>query len=281
MSFLRQLGWELFRMFARRRTYIGFGVFVLVEMLMLFLFTRTGVRQGISRWIEEVAGGLDTYFSGLTLAFLIIAFTIFLLAAPFLSLVAGDIVAKETEDGNLRLLLSRPVSRFRLLAIKYVACQIYALALFAFVGITALLVGIYERGAGGGFVVWSPEMPRVTIFDWNEGLARYFGSLPGFVLAFLPVTSFAFALSCLRIKPAAATIVTLAWLLADFILEKIPFFEDYRHWFMTPRMNNWLYLYYQEIPWPAVTETAAQLVGIGLTAFVIGWVAFEQRDIKT
>ena len=31
--FFSQLGWELFRLFARKRTYIGFGVFLAVEML--------------------------------------------------------------------------------------------------------------------------------------------------------------------------------------------------------------------------------------------------------
>ena len=38
--FLRQLGWELFRLFARRRTYIGFGLFLAVEVLFYFLWTR-------------------------------------------------------------------------------------------------------------------------------------------------------------------------------------------------------------------------------------------------
>ena len=38
--FFQQLYWELFRLFARRRTYIGFGVFLAVEILFYFLWTR-------------------------------------------------------------------------------------------------------------------------------------------------------------------------------------------------------------------------------------------------
>ena len=37
--FFRQLGWELFRLFARKRTYIGFGVFLAVELLFFYFFS--------------------------------------------------------------------------------------------------------------------------------------------------------------------------------------------------------------------------------------------------
>lgn len=281
--FFSQLGWELFRMFARKRTYIGFGVFLAVETLFYVLWTRENAERGMARWIENVAGGFEHYFSALTLAFLIVVFTMLVLGVVFVSLVTGDIVAKETEDGNLRLLLARPVSRFRLLAVKFLACQAYAAALFWFVGASAFGVGLLERGWGGGMFVWAPELPRVSIFEWNEGLARYLLVIAAFSLVYLPVTGIAFFLSCLKIKPAAATIVTVALVLADRILSKIPLpvFQDYQHWFITSRMDSWFLLLYQDIPWPRVLEAWIWLAGFGLTGFILGWVAFERRDVKS
>jgi ABC-2 type transport system permease protein len=284
IEFFRLLKWELFRMFARPRTYIGFAVFLVVEGLVLFLFTRPGVQRGMKDWIENVAGGFDTYFSGLTLGFILVGGTVFLLGAPFLSLVSGDIVAKESEDGNLRLILARPVSRLKLLMVKYIACQIYALSLFLFIATSALTVGVIERGWGGGYVIWTPEMARVSIFDWNEGLGRFY-LMPFFlVISYLPLTSFAFMLSCMRIKPAAATIITLAVVMADFVLANFPLFplfKEYRDWFVTPRMQMWVYSQFQDIPWLKVMENWAWLIGIGLTGFILGWVNFERRDIKS
>ena len=281
--FLRQLGWELFRMFARKRTYIGFGVFLAVEILIFVLLTLDRAEQGMQQWIERVAGGFEHYFSALTLAFLIVAFTMLILGAVFVALVTGDIVAKETEDGNLRLLLARPVSRFRLLAIKFLACQLYALVLFWFVGLTAFGVGLIERGWGGGMFVWTPELPRVSIFEWGEGMKRYFMAISAFLIAYLPITGIAFFLSCLKIKPAAATIVTIAYILADSILSAIPLpiFQDYQHFFITPKMKSWSLLLYQDIPWPRVFESWAWLIGFGLTGFILGWVIFERRDVKS
>jgi ABC-2 type transport system permease protein len=72
-------------------------------------------------------------------------FSVFLLGALFLSLVAGDIVAKEGEDGHMRLLLARPVSRFRLLLLKYLTCTGYALFLIQFLAWTAFLLGLAAR----------------------------------------------------------------------------------------------------------------------------------------
>jgi len=281
--FFQQLYWELFRLFARRRTYIGFGVFLSVEILFYFLWTREKSEANMATFISRIAGGFDEYFSALTLAFLIVVFTMLLLGTVFVALIAGDILAKETEDGNLRLILARPVSRLRLLVIKFLSCQIYTSVLFLFVGASALAVGLLERGWGGGMLVWTPELPRVTLFEWNEGLARYFLAIFGFSLIYLPVTGMAFMLGCFKIKPAAATILTVAFFVADRVLSSIPLpaFDPYREYFVPSRMSAWLYLLYQDIPWARFLEAAAWLGGFGATGFLIGWIAFERRDVKS
>ncbi|NNE91923.1 MAG: ABC transporter permease subunit [Verrucomicrobiales bacterium] len=283
--FFAQLGWELFRMFARKRTYIGFGIFLAVELLFWRMLTLEKAKEGMIQFTERLAGA-ESYFSGITIAFLMVFFTVMLLGATFVALVSGDIVAKETEDGNLRLLLARPISRLRLLAIKFLACQIYTTVLFWFVGLTALIVGILERGWGGGFFAWDPRffaLQPLGIYDWWEGIRRYFAAITGFSLLFLPITGIAFMLGCFKIKPAAATIITIAFITADFIFASIPLeaFEPYQHLFITSRMEAWLLILQQEIPWAKLVESAIWLVGIGLTGFIIGWVVFERRDVKS
>lgn len=281
--FFQQLYWELFRLFARRRTYIGFGVFLSVEILFYFLWTREKSEANMATFISRIAGGFDEYFSALTLAFLIVVFTMLLLGTVFVALIAGDILAKETEDGNLRLILARPVSRLRLLLIKFLSCQIYTSVLFLFVGASALAVGLFERGWGGGMLVWTPDLPRVSLFEWNEGFVRYFIAIFGFSLIYLPVTGMAFMLGCFKIKPAAATILTVAFFVADRVLSSIPLpaFDPYREYFVTSRMSAWLYLLYQDIPWARFLEASAWLGGFGATGFLIGWIAFERRDVKS
>lgn len=281
--FCQQLGWELYRLFARRRTYIGFGIFLLVEIVFYLIWTRGGGARQLERMIERFAGGLDEYLSGLTLAFLMVAFTMLLLGVIFVSLIAGDILAKESEDGNLRLLLVRPISRFRLLLLKFLSCQIYTTTLFLFVAASSLFVGCLGQGWGGKMLVAAPDLPKVSLFDWWEGMGRYFFAILGFSVVYLPVIGIAFLLGSLRVKPAAATIVTIAILIADRIMGKMPLeaFDPYRDYFITSRMDAWYLLLYQEIPWARFLEQSAWLLGIGLTGFVVGWLVFERRDIKS
>ena len=61
-----------------------------------------------------------------------------LLMPLYAALVGGDMVAKEAEDGTLRMILSRPISRFRLLFVKWLAGVIFAALLVVVLGGTAL-----------------------------------------------------------------------------------------------------------------------------------------------
>ena len=278
--FYRQLSGELWKLFARKRTYIGFGVFLAVELAVLLLFQIPKVQRSYGALIERAGYGFEQYFSGLTLAFLILIWTISLLGGLYLALVAGDVVAKEVEDGTMRMTLCRPVGRVRLLAIKYLACALYTFALIFFIGLTALAAGIARQGYGGLFV-WAPLEGVFALYERGPGLARYLGALPLMGLSLLAVTSLGFALSCFNMKPAAATIVTLSYVTVDFIFRQIPYFESIKHWFLTTHMATWTNIFREHIPWPQIAEDYAYLLAVDLTLVVIAMVNFQQRDFKS
>ncbi|MFZ4774530.1 MAG: ABC transporter permease, partial [Terrimicrobiaceae bacterium] len=147
MLFLHQFSGELLKLFARKRTYIGFGAFLGVELLLIFLLNLDRVRRGVARVIEEVGYPAEAYLSGLTLAFLVLLSSVFLLGSLYLALIAGDVMGKEVEDGTLRMMLCRPVSRTRILVLKLGAVVVYSLVLTWFVAITALALGLLHSGA--------------------------------------------------------------------------------------------------------------------------------------
>src|SRR5215210_110946 len=132
--FFVQLAGELRKLFARKRTYIGFGAFLLVEIAILFLQNLPKPKASFRRLIEQNGYLFEQYFSGLTLAQLVLMWTTLLLGALFLALVGGDVVAKEVEEGTLRMMLCRPVSRLRIGLLKYSASLIYTFALIGFIG---------------------------------------------------------------------------------------------------------------------------------------------------
>lgn len=225
MLFLFQLQSELIKLFARKRTYIGFGAFLLVEGLVLFMVNLPGPRNHFRRMIEQNGYGFDQYFSGLTIALLMVMWTTFLIGALYLALVAGDVVSKEVEEGTLRMMLCRPISRGRIIALKYVSCVIYTFVLIFFIGGTALLVGISYKGFGGLFA-FDPLEKIFALYEPVPGLERFLCALPLLALSLTSVTSLGFMLSCFDMKPAAATIVTLSIIFLDSIFRNVPYLRE-------------------------------------------------------
>lgn len=279
--FLRQLGGELVKMFARKRTYVGFGAFLALEAGLVWVLNTPPAVRHFERLVEGAGSAFSSYWSMLTLGFLIINWTVFLLGGIYLSLVMGDIVAKETEEGSLRLLLSRPVSRLRLLTLKYAAGTVYTFALIFFIGVTALAAAALNRGWQGGLFVWGPEQGVFELHSFGEGLRRYGLSLPLLGLSTLTVSSLAFMFSCFKIKPATAAILTVTVTIVDLILLMLPFATGYRAYSLMNHMAVYVKFFAQPVPWPELIGGYAFLLGLDATCFIIGWWAFQRRDFKS
>ena len=58
--FFRQLRGELWKLFARKRTYIGFGAFLALEIVILIIFQLPKVQGSWKRLIERAGFGLQT-----------------------------------------------------------------------------------------------------------------------------------------------------------------------------------------------------------------------------
>lgn len=278
--FLLQLRGELWKLFARKRTYMGFGVFLGVETLILILWQLPRGQRAMRRMIEHSGGIFEQYFSGLTVAMIMLSISVFLLGGLYLGLVGGDLVAKEVEDGTMRMTLCRPVSRVRVLLVKYTTCVIYTFALVIFIGLTALAAATSVRG-GGGLFLMIPEEGLIIFYDAGPGFARYLGALPCFALSLLTISTFAFQLSCWNMKPAAATISAITLFFIDWIFHLVPYFETYRPWMMTTRMSTWLNVFHSPIPWPRMVEDYAYLIGLDATFLIVGAVVFSSRDFKS
>ena len=282
MIFFEQLRGELRKLFARPRTWMGYGAFFLMEILILVVFKLDRTQRYYNRILSQNGMDFENFYSSLTVTFQIMLFSMFLLGSIYFALVAGDIVAKENEDGNLRLVFARPVSRLRLLLVKYTAVCLYTFTFVFFVGISGYAMAVAAVGWEGGLFVMEPKMKVFAAYpQWWEGASRLALSAAGIGLSMITLSSMAFMFSCFKIKPAAATIITLTILFVDMILQNFPFFKPYENWFITWRMSAWVFLVEQSISWPKIIESYALLAGINITFFIIGWLAFQTRDFKT
>ncbi|MGE3311258.1 MAG: ABC transporter permease [Limisphaerales bacterium] len=270
---------ELWKLLGKRRTYIGFGMLLMAQVAVTIVFRFTGASRAAVRALESNGYEAASYLSALTVAVVMLFPIAYLLMPLYVALVGGDMVAKEAEDGTLRMILARPVSRARILVVKWVAGCVFSLVLVGMLGLSGLGVASLFFPQGGLFVFLPGEI--FTVLEPGPGLGRYFAAHAVLCLKAVTVLSLGFLFSCMNVKPAAATILALSVLFANAILIQIPFFREIQHWFLTYHLNLWQTLFAQPIPWWRVAESSCLLLGFNASFLILGLVIFQARDIKT
>jgi len=277
--FYHHLKNELWKLFGKKRTYIGFGAFLLAQNAMLLLFRFTPVKRDMERMLAGNGYLAGDFVSALTVAVIMLIPQVTLLMPLYAALVGGDMVAKEAEDGTLRMILSRPISRLRLLAMKYVAGIVFAAALVLVLGATALISARIWFPWKGMFVIWPGGLFNVLSAD--EGLKLYICSHLSMAVNASVIVGLAFMFSCFNMKPAAATILALSFLFVNLVMDGIPFFDRYQDFLMTHHFGSWLLIYSNPTPWAQMAESLCILLAFNVTTFLVGAAAFQVRDIKS
>jgi ABC-2 type transport system permease protein len=192
-------------------------------------------------------------------------------------------VAKEAEDGTLRMILSRPISRFRLLFIKWVTGVIFATILVISLGVMALLFASFWFEWKGMFVFipMPGGSPIFNVLDATDGLKFY--ALAHVMLAVNACTmlSLSFMFSCFNMKPAAATVLAMSFLLLSLVMEAMPFFEEWKELALTHHFRAWVLVFTKPMQLAQMAEALCVLAAVNVTAFIIGTTHFHMRDIKS
>src|SRR5215475_13490722 len=124
----------------RLRTYIAFGVVVVIPVIMtIALKLNPPDNEG-----GQNGGGLlflASRFSGLVMPAAALALMSAFLLIIIVAIFGGDAMASDASCGNLRFVLMRPVGRVKLLLAKLTVATVVSWAAVATVAVVALVVG--------------------------------------------------------------------------------------------------------------------------------------------
>src|SRR6185436_9076089 len=139
---------ELFKIFKRPRTYIAFAAIAIIIILIQLAFWLDGetyIRFMLQPILStfEIEGKI---VNGYTVCFIVLQ-TLLLHVPLLVALVGGDMIAGEANMGTLRLLVSKPISRSKLLLSKFLASTIYTLLLLVWMAFLSLLISLLVFGA--------------------------------------------------------------------------------------------------------------------------------------
>ncbi len=262
------LRWELRKLVAQKRTFLGLGVAALVPVIFV-----VALLADSSGGPEEVPFGDLVRETGLAIPLVSLAFGALWLIPLVTALVAGDIVATEDQNGTLKTILTRSVDRWQVFAGKALAAALYAaLALGLFVG-TALLLG----GLAFGF---DPvTLLSGTTVGVGRGLALLGLGTLTYLMPVLAITAIALLLSTVTRNSAAAVVGTLLLSIVMQVLGALSALEWLEPYLLSTQFNAWQGVLRDPVDWAPVVRGAWVSAAYALPALFAALTVFLRRDV--
>lgn len=230
---------ELFKVFRRPRTYIAFiAVWAIVSLIQVAIYVdgpkyMDFVMKDVKDNFEVIGNPLNGYF----VCFLILQ-TLLIHVPLLIALISADMIAGEANMGTLRLLITKPVSRTKLLLSKFLASSVYAVILLLWVAILGLFVSMLIFGTDGLVNMKSYE---IIILNGNDIFWRYILAFAFAAIALITVAALGFFFSIFAENSLGPIVATMSVIIVFTILTTldIPLFQGAKHWFFTSHMIGW------------------------------------------
>jgi ABC-2 type transport system permease protein len=259
--------WELRKLRAQKRTYLGFGMAVIVPgIFILALALESGGP-------DEVPFGRYVRETGLAIPPVLLIFGSIWLFPLIVALVAGDIVANEDNNGTLKTILTRSVDRHQVFAAKALAALTYAVAaLLLFAGVGLLLGGIRY----GLHPLTSLSGTRI---ETGRGLELLAAALAAYLLPVSAVASIALLLSTATRNSAAAIVGTLMFSLLVQLLGVISGLSEIKPYLLATQFDAWQGLLREPADWAPIIRAAWVCALYALPALAAALTIFVRRDV--
>lgn len=273
---------EIRKFLARKRNLAGFGVILLMNALFCAGFTLRNRRMG-DRQVEEAGGRLVAEFlNAPVFTQSILAPCMFMLFPMILAVIGCHILAGEIEQGNMRLVASRPVSRTAIVAAKFGVLGLYSAALLACLLTVSYAVSALLFKPTGDVLLIGPMfmLPRGLIYlpesqAWGRLFLSYLFAWP----MCLSVTAMALMFSLLTRHFTSAAILTTGVYFCSYIVSGIELLSAIHPFMPTRYLPFWRHVLQAEIPWQTL-GVHAMWTGVYTALFLaVGAALFNLRDL--
>jgi ABC-2 type transport system permease protein len=259
---------ELRLIFGRRRNQAGLGILAIVPIMIAITVKVSTPRPGRG---PDFFGSITSNGLFVALSSLSIELALFLPLA--VAAIAGDSVAGEANIGTLRYLLTVPVHRTRLLAVKFAAITIFALVATMWVALVGSVVGLALFGGG--------EMTLLsgTQIGMGSAVLRVLMATLYLGLCFASLGAIGLFVSTLTEQPIGATIAVVVINVMSFILDSIPQLSWLHEWLPTHWWMSFGDLLRDPIAWTDLTRGLLTAAGYMLVFWLAAWARFSDKDV--
>ena len=265
---------ELGMVFRRRRNQVilvvlaGIPILIAVAVRMSNHPGRGGGADGPAFFGSIVSNGVFVALAALT-----VTMPFFLPLA--VSVASGDAVAGEANLGTLRYLLVVPVSRTRLVLVKYAGTLAYCAAAVFTVAVTGAVIGAVL------FPVGPVTLLSGTQVSLAQGLWRLFLVALYLVACLAAVAAIGLFVSTLTESPVAAMATTAVLALISQVLDSVPQIGWIHPWLFSHYWLNFGDLLLDPISGASVQRGLLAAVAYVAVAGSLAWARFSGKDVSS
>ena len=271
MLSIRFLRSELRIILGRRRNQAGLAVLAVVPVVIGVAVKASTGRQG---------GGGPDFFAAINGNGLFVAFAALTIELPlFLPLavaaIAGDSIAGEANLGTLRYLLTVPVGRTRLLAVKYAAITAFSLMATALVTVVGATCGLLLFGRGNVTLLSGSQI------NLGAGLGRLLLSTAYLAVGLAALGAIGLFVSTLTEQPIGAMIAVVIIDVAMFIADSLPQLDWLHPWLLTHWWTSFGDFLRDPIAWSGPVRGLCTAAGYAVVFWLGAWARLGTKDITS
>ena len=233
---------ELYKIYNRKRSYIGFvAVLVLVILVLLgFYYEGEEMFSFITKNLKDSFILQGNILNGNMFAYLVLK-SLWVHFPILVALVTGDLISGESQSGTLRLILSRPVSRFEFITAKFLAAIVYVSSLVMFMAVISITLGYLFFGSGDLLII----VNSVNIFNENDVLWRLISAYMFGIISMSTIAALSVFLSAVTGNSLTAILSTIAIVIVlTFVsLFNIPVLNMMKPFLFTSYTSSWQHFF--------------------------------------
>lgn len=268
----RLLRSELRLVFGRRRNVAllsGLAAVPLLLGIVLYVAQGTALSGQGPGFVARVTG------NGL---FLVVA--ALFMCLPFLlpltiGIASGDAIAGEASSGTLRYLLTLPVRRGRLLAVKAVATLVFVTAAVLAIALVALATGAVLFGVSDLTLLSGTTIPA------GAGLARVAGVTAYVVLSLTGLVAVGLFFSTLTEVPVGAMAATVVVAIVSAVLDTLPQLAVIHPGLLTHHWLDFAEMLRLEVDWGVLGQGLAVQAAWVAVFGALAWGRFATADVTS
>jgi ABC-2 type transport system permease protein len=269
----RLLRSELRLIFGRRRNQAGLAVLAALPIIIAVAIKVANPTPQSAAEGPDFFGSIVNNGFFVALAALTAELPLFLPLA--VAAISSDTIAGEANLGTLRYLLTVPVHRTRMLAVKYAAVVIFAFVATLLVAVIGLVIGLALFGGGSVTLLSGTEIGLGSALVRLLAICGYIGA------GLCALGAIGMFVSTLTEQPIGGTIAVVMLNVISFILDTIPQIDWVHPYLLTHWWTSFGDLLRDPVATHDIQRGLLSAAAYAVIFWTAAWARFSVRDVTS